>query len=144
MRRCATIVSGGSSNATVSEVRVEVRAQTGSGLNVKMRPSASIRVAGLLGQCAREAGELEGASHGCWCDVLLVVMPLQALREEPLASTLRWPGDDKATCVWRSDGRQGGQRATANGAGRVRNNVPKCSLSLPALRRIREGIGWPR
>jgi hypothetical protein len=49
MRQCATIVEGGSSNATVSEVRAEVRAQTGSGLNVKMRPSASTRVAGYVG-----------------------------------------------------------------------------------------------
>ena len=49
MRRCATTGESSSSNATVSEVRVEVRAQTGSGLNVKMRPSASIRVAGYVG-----------------------------------------------------------------------------------------------
>lgn len=129
MRQCATIVEGGSSNATVSEVRAEVRAQTGSGLNVKMRPSASIRVAGLLGQCAREAGELEGASHGCWCDVLLVVMPLQALREEPLASTLRWPGDDEATC-----GGRGATRGPASNSQRgqpsVRDNANVLSVSV--------------
>ena len=60
MRRCATIVDGGSSNATVSVVRTRVRAQTGSGLNVKVRPEVSIKVAGCWWrQCAREAGERE-------------------------------------------------------------------------------------
>lgn len=85
----------------------------------------------MLGQCAREAGELEPWEYCRWCDVLLVVMPLQALREEPLAPALRWPGDDKATCV-RVEERRGdkGQRATANGASRVRDNAQMLCLCL--------------
>ena len=93
----------------------------------------------MLGQCAREAGELEGASHGCWCDVLLVVMPLQALREEPLASTLRWPGDDEATC-----GGRGATRGPASNSQRgqpsVRDNANV--LSVSACTATDQGRHW--
>ena len=63
MRRCATIVGGGRSNATVSLMRIGVRAQTGSGLKVKMRPEVSIKVAGCW---ASAQGRLESLSLGPW------------------------------------------------------------------------------
>lgn len=61
MRRCATIVGGGRSNATVSVVRAKVRAQTGEGLKAKMRPEVSINVAGCW---ASAQGRLESLSLG--------------------------------------------------------------------------------
>lgn len=75
------------------------------------------------------------------CDVLLVVIHLQALREEPLVSTLRWPGDDKAACG--GGGSDKGQRATANGASRVRDHAQPDALCLCVHC---EGcrIGWPK
>ena len=96
----------------MSVVRAKVRAQTGEGLKVKMRPEVSIKVAGCW---ASAQGRLESFIWMRRCDVRLVVMRLQALREEPLASTLRWPGDDKATCVWRNDGATRGSEQQPTG-----------------------------
>lgn len=93
------------------------------GSSVKRCGRRAIKQCGrATGQCAREAGESDVPGPLVVCDVL------HALRQCPLAPTLRWPDDDSD--VWRRSSTRGRGSSSQRGqpSQRVRDALPLSAL----------------